>query len=188
MNENTSSNVVGKSGNEQGNSDPVGKLNAVRTEVLSGNEKRGRGRPPGTPNKKPTSALTPVAPLPPTPETLYKKMSTVWRGIGMAACMATNTTAFALAEDEQKLLGEAYGDVLHELGFADNMAVKIVFLVGTTAGVFGPKVIAYAHYRQSMAQQAELAKKSLDKKPEQPAPPKEIPLPPGMVETKPGAL
>lgn len=109
-----------------------------------------------------------------------------FRGVGLTLCIGTNCSVWAVNPEEEKLLGEALGDVCGELGLADTLAVKIVFAAGVVGGVFGPKALGYLAYRQQLAEQAELMKKGNEKKPEQPvtAPKGKDPL--SDFETKPG--
>lgn len=130
--------------------------------------KRGPGRPKGSTNKAPGSPTPQVVAPVVDRSGLYKKMGMAWRGVGLCLSLSTNCTVWALGEEEEKILGEAYGDVCADLGFADTMAVKMVFLAGTTLGVFGPKTLGYVTFLNQQKALSEAAKKGHDPKPKQP--------------------
>lgn len=205
MNDTPRSDTQGTNGADGGASDPIADLRERHKDAVSGRQDP-RGVKPGTKrgsyNKGPrsnggaTPSPTPAAPsvAPPSNESLNKKMGMVWRTVGHGLALGTNCTVWLLDAEQEKLLGEAYGDLCSAFGLADTTAFKIVFCVGTTIGIMGAKAFGYAQYKAALLAEQEKRKKDLKgdagKTKDAPPPaPDAPPTPPTEVhETKPGTL
>ena len=172
MSEPTTSNPEGKTSDNGKSPDPISELRQRHADAVSGRAET-RGVKPGTKrgsyNKGFGSPRPPSAPPAPGPaavvpasnESLNKKMGQVWRAVGYGLALGTNCNVWFLDAEQEKLLGEAYGDLCSAFGIADTTAFKVVFAVGTTIGVMGAKAFGYAKYQSDLAAQAEQRKKDL---------------------------
>lgn len=178
--------------------DPIAELRQRHAEAVSRGPVSRNGVKPGTirgPYKKhtpgpgPAAISEPIRPPRVEPagnENLNKKMGQVWRSVGYGLSLGTNCNVWLLDQEQEKLLGEAYGDLCAHFGLADTLAFKMVFAVGTTVGIMGAKAAVYATYRADLLAKQEKANKELKTEPQNP-PAK--PEDPGAIhETKPGLL
>lgn len=208
MNESTTSvNPAGETANNGAANEAISRLRAKRDSIVSSVQggKRGGvriagpgktiGRPPKSSFKSEptTTATAPAAPEPARQENVNKKMGQVWRTVGYGLALGTNCNVWMLDAEQEKLLGEAYGDLCAAFGIADTLAFKIVFAVGVTVGTMGLKAAQYQAYAAALRAENDKTNKDPSRNsPKQPdnkekETPKETPA--GQVhETKPGLL
>lgn len=205
MNEPQSTDTQGTNGANGASPDPIAELRQRHSDAVSGRAEA-RGVKPGTkrgtynkgagsPGRPAPAAASPAAALvPASNETLNKKMGSVWRAVGYGLALGTNCNVWILDPEQEKLLGEAYGDLCSAFGLADTLAFKIVFCAGTTIGIMGTKAFGYSQYRSTVLAQEEQRKKDLkDAGKHNGAPatpgPDAPPTPPAAVhESQPGTL
>lgn len=146
----TMSNILGKAATEGGDGKASSEL---RERHIPGDPepKRGRGRPAGSMGK-PKAAPAPAAAAPAkTSEFVYTKVGKAFRSIFNIMAIKTDCTAWLLDADEEKDLGESFGDLLLDVGLADSTAVKCVFAAGSLMAVAGTKAISYQIYARQLA-------------------------------------
>lgn len=128
-------------------------LRARSAEII---ERRGRGRPKGSSNKSGSSEkkTAPAAAPAKTPEFVYSKVGKAFRSVFNLLAVKTDCTCWLLAADEEKDLGEAFGDLLLDVGVVDSTIVKSIFAAGSLIAVGSTKAVIYAGYRASLAAKA----------------------------------
>lgn len=178
---------AGASAAPGGNDGPGARLRAAGVEAKAGDAPRGRGRPKGSTTKKPAEAAAEVSKPSKDPAFVHSKVGKAFRCLGNLAALNTNCRVWLVTPEEEKDLGESVGDILCELGFADTLAAKVVFAVGTVSAVVGSKAITYAAWKQQMTAEAQAAGKI----------PPPVPVPPAaekaadasiIPEAKPGVI
>ncbi len=197
MDGNTTTQGPGATTAPAGDGGAAGGLRARGAEALSGDAKRGRGRPPGSTSKPKEKSEAPAAKPSKAPEFVYSKTGKAFRALSNIAALQCNNRIFLLTPEEEKDLGESVGDIFLELGLSDTMAAKVIFAVGTVSAVFGTKAIAYAAYKASQPKPMRAAVPQVGPAPKVAAAPEAPGSTPGpepksgdagIPETKPGTL
>lgn len=81
-----------------------------------------------------------------TPDFVYSKVGKAFRACFHMLAVKTDCNVWVLAPDEEKDLGESFGDLLLDIGMVDNTITKCVFAAGTLVAVGGAKAIVYSAY------------------------------------------
>lgn len=112
-------------------------------------EKRGRGRPPGSPTTTKTTSSNPIRPNPapqerPTTLGLRPTFGFLYDFLGKVFATQTACKEFEMEKHETEALAQQSDDLMVE--FFPNVQsrwIKLVVFVGSVLGIYGKKYLAY---------------------------------------------
>ncbi len=111
-----------------------------------------RGRPPGSKTMHRAGSPAPAVVSPQkTPDFIYTKVGKAFRAVFNIMAVKTDCNVWILAPDEEKDLGESFGDLLLDIGMVDSTITKCAFAAGTLVAVGGSKAIVYSAYAAQRA-------------------------------------